>query len=93
LRNEKGFAIRADYDEPGLLVGAIRDDLPFEGYYNDDGKTEEKILRNLFKEGDVYFDTGDLLKKDKEYKLTFRYRKISVNSASYLTPSGVYIFD
>ena len=72
IRNEKGFAMKADFDEPGLLVGAIRDDLPFEGYYNDDGKTEEKILRNLFKEGDAYFDTGDLLKMDREYKLTFR---------------------
>ncbi|CAG5096614.1 Oidioi.mRNA.OKI2018_I69.XSR.g14702.t1.cds [Oikopleura dioica] len=71
IRNEKGFAMKADFDEPGLLVGAIRDDLPFEGYYNDDGKTEEKILRNLFKEGDAYFDTGDLLKMDREYKLTF----------------------
>jgi len=55
----------------GLLVGEIRDDLPFNGYYNDDKKTEDKILRDIFKKGDAYFNTGDLLKMAPDYTVRF----------------------
>ena len=71
ILNEKGRAIKADYGEPGLLIGKIRDDLPFNGYYNDQKKTDEKILKNVFKDGDSYFNTGDLLKMEKDYKIKF----------------------
>ena len=71
ILNDSGRAIKADYGEPGLLIGKIRDDLPFNGYYNDEKKTEEKILKNVFVEGDAYFNTGDLLKMEKDYKIKF----------------------
>ena len=69
ITNEKGYAIKADWGETGLLIGKIRSDLPFNGYYNDKKKSEEKLLRNVFKKGDEYFNTGDLLKRDADYKL------------------------
>ena len=52
-----------------MLVGKIRSDLPFNGYYNDEKKSDEKILKDVFKKGDQYFNTGDLLKRDADYKL------------------------
>jgi acyl-CoA synthetase (AMP-forming)/AMP-acid ligase II len=55
----------------GLLVGKIHDDFPFNGYYKDAKKTEDKILRNLFKKGDAYFNTGDMLKMAKDFTLRF----------------------
>ena len=69
ITNDKGYAIKADWGETGLLIGKIRSDLPFNGYYNDKKKSEEKLLRNVFKKGDEFFNTGDLLKRDADYKL------------------------
>ena len=55
----------------GLLIGKIRDDTPFDGYYKAEKKSQEKILKNVFKDGDLYFDSGDLLKVSKDFKLRF----------------------
>merc|ERR1711935_1227052 len=71
ITNDKGYAIKADWGETGLLIGKIRSDLPFNGYYNDQKKSDEKILKDVFKNGDQYFNTGDLLKRDADYKLRF----------------------
>ncbi len=61
IRNGKGRLIEAKKGEPGLLLGEINSDVPFEGY-SDKAKNESKIIRNAFKDGDQYFNTGDLLK-------------------------------
>ena len=37
------YAIKADWGETGLLIGKIRSDLPFNGYYNDDKKEWWKL--------------------------------------------------
>ncbi|BFM15501.1 long-chain-acyl-CoA synthetase [Maricurvus nonylphenolicus] len=61
IRNAKGRLIKAKTGEPGLLLGEITSDIPFEGY-SDKAKNESKIIRNAFKDGDQYFNTGDILK-------------------------------
>ena len=65
LRDEAGFCIRCDSGEVGALVGGISAALPFSGYTNSE-ETEKKLLRDVFKAGDSYFKTGDLLKKDAD---------------------------
>jgi len=57
----------ADDDEVGELIGEIRNDDPrfrFEGYETE-AATRKKILRDVFKKGDAWFRTGDLLKRDE----------------------------
>ncbi len=44
----------------GLLVGPITAATPFDGYA-DKKASQKKILENVFKDGDRYFNTGDLL--------------------------------
>jgi citronellyl-CoA synthetase len=44
-----------------LLLGKITRATVFEGYTNEEA-TESKILRNVFKKGDAWFNTGDLMK-------------------------------
>jgi citronellyl-CoA synthetase len=44
-----------------LSTAGCTSDVPFEGY-SDKAKNESKIIRNAFKDGDQYFNTGDLLK-------------------------------
>ncbi|ABI76300.1 very-long-chain acyl-CoA synthetase [Hyphomonas neptunium ATCC 15444] len=66
VRGPDGFCIPAADDEPGEAIGKIGDDVRqrFEGY-NDQKATEKKLLRDVFEKGDLWFRTGDLLKKDK----------------------------
>ena len=61
LRDGKGHCIKVAPGEPGLLLGKITPMTVFEGYTNKEA-TEKKILRNVFKHGDAWFNTGDLLK-------------------------------
>lgn len=61
VRDKRGHCIKARPGEPGLLVGKITQATQFEGYTSKDA-TESKILRDVFKKGDAYFNTGDLLR-------------------------------
>ncbi len=60
-RNAKGFLEKVPKGEAGLLIGEITDKTPFKGY-TDPEKTEKVILRDVFKKGDSYFNTGDLMR-------------------------------
>jgi citronellyl-CoA synthetase len=66
VRDENGFMQKVDKGESGLLVSEISDALPFVGY-TDDKETEKKIFRDVFEKGDVWFNSGDLL-RDVGYK-------------------------
>lgn len=60
--------------ETGLLVSRITDIAPFVGYANNQQQTEKKRLRNVFKKGDLYFNSGDLLRIDQENFIYFQDR-------------------
>ncbi|ODM88759.1 Long-chain fatty acid transport protein 4, partial [Orchesella cincta] len=68
VRDEKtGFAIQCKDGEPGELIGKIVDSVPmtrFDGY-TDKEASERKIARDVFKQGDKYFRSGDCLCRDK----------------------------
>tara|TARA_R110002072_G_scaffold4650_2_gene32202 strand:- start:54609 stop:56489 length:1881 start_codon:yes stop_codon:yes gene_type:complete len=66
VRHSDGFMRRVAKGESGLLLGEITDKTPFDGY-TDPQKTEEKILRNVFRNGDAWFDSGDLM-RDQGFK-------------------------
>jgi len=61
VRDRRGRCIKVARGEPGLLLGKITKLTEFEGY-TDAEATEKKILRNVFKTGDAWFNTGDLMK-------------------------------
>jgi fatty-acyl-CoA synthase len=63
LRDADGFCSLADFNEPGLLTSEINPNVVnsrFDGY-SDKESTDKKILRNVFKEGDTYFNTGQCM--------------------------------
>lgn len=63
-------------------MSKITDIAPFVGYAKNEEQTEKKRLRNVFKKGDLYFNSGDLMRIDKDNFIyfqdrvgdTFRYR-------------------
>ncbi|MFA4929917.1 MAG: long-chain-acyl-CoA synthetase [Patulibacter sp.] len=59
-RGPDGFGRRVKPGEVGLLVTKITERVPFDGY-TDAKATESKILRDLLKTGDQWFNTGDLV--------------------------------
>ncbi len=61
LRGKKGFLQKADKGEAGLLISEISAKWPFDGY-TDPAKSEAAILRDVFKKGDAWFNTGDLMR-------------------------------
>jgi fatty-acyl-CoA synthase len=69
VRNALGFCIECDDDEPGEVIGKIIKDASkpgarFEGYA-EAAESERKILHGVFEQGDAWFRTGDLMRKDK----------------------------
>ncbi|MBW4933941.1 long-chain-acyl-CoA synthetase [Marinobacter sp. F4206] len=62
VRNAKGHMEPVAKGEPGLLIGEITKKWSFEGYTQKDA-TEKSILRDAFKKGDAWFNTGDVLKE------------------------------
>lgn len=61
IRNEQGLLEKVEKGEPGLMLGKITAKSPFIGYTSKK-ETEKKVLRDVFKKGDMWFDTGDLLR-------------------------------
>ncbi|MGW8322130.1 MAG: AMP-binding protein, partial [Thermodesulfobacteriota bacterium] len=61
IRGENGFLQKVRRGESGLLLGRISKRAPFFGY-TDKKATEKKIIQNAFRDGDAWYDTGDLLR-------------------------------
>ncbi|XP_040895032.1 hsFATP2a_ACSVL_like domain-containing protein [Toxotes jaculatrix] len=74
VRNSEGLCIEAARGETGLLVGKITQRSPFVGYAGNKQQTEKKRLRDVLKKGDLYFNTGDLLRFDHENFVYFQDR-------------------
>ena len=74
LRDASGFCVRCADDEPGEALGLIgRGEgiaIRFEGYTNDE-ESERKMLRDVFAPNDVWFRTGDLMKRDAQGFFSF----------------------
>lgn len=79
-------------NEPGELLYALdphntRD--KFQGYFNNTSATDSKIARNVFKHGDAYFRSGDLVRRDSQGRWwfvdrlgdTFRWKAENVSTA------------
>jgi fatty-acyl-CoA synthase len=69
-RNEQGLCIRCAPNQPGEALGKVVNDPTgvgsrFDGYTSSEA-SEKKILRNVLEQGDAWFRTGDLLRKDEK---------------------------
>ncbi|XP_077980056.1 long-chain fatty acid transport protein 2-like [Glandiceps talaboti] len=89
IRNSKGLCIPVKLGEPGLLLSVMHNIKRYYGYQGNRQLSEQKLVRNVLKEGDVYINSGDLLILDKDYYLyffdrlgdTFRWRGENVSTS------------
>ncbi len=70
VRGPDGLCIEAEPDEVGEVIGQIVNDPSkpanrFEGYADPEA-TKKKILRDVAVKGDMWFRTGDLMRKDED---------------------------
>ena len=61
VRDTESKFIEVDEGQPGLLLVEIGPDAIYNGY-TDKKASEEKVISNVFEEGDRWFNTGDLVK-------------------------------
>jgi fatty-acyl-CoA synthase len=96
-RNSHGFCERCVANEIGEAVGLIPDTQGqragrFEGYADPEASAR-KVLRNVFKEGDAWYRTGDLMRRDERgfyYFVdrvgeTYRWKGENVSTTEVLT--------
>lgn len=61
VRDAKGWCKKVKKGEVGLLVGKITRRSPFDGY-TDAEKNKSVVMKDVFKHGDSFFNTGDLVR-------------------------------
>jgi fatty-acyl-CoA synthase len=60
LRDDNGRVRRVPAGQPGLLLSPVSRLQPFDGY-TDQESSEKKLVRNAFREGDCWFNSGDVM--------------------------------
>nr|XP_032651338.1 long-chain fatty acid transport protein 6 isoform X2 [Chelonoidis abingdonii] len=71
IRNRHGWCEKVKKGEAGLLISKVNAKNPFFGYAGSKKHTEKKLLCEVFKKGDIYFNTGDLMVQDQDNFLYF----------------------
>jgi len=100
VKGSNGFMRKVKKGQSGLLVGEITEKTPFHGY-TDPKKTEECIMRDVFKKGDAWFNTGDLM-RDLGFKHaqfvdrlgdTFRWKgeNVSTTEVEHIVDSSTHV--
>ncbi|EPS28542.1 hypothetical protein PDE_03488 [Penicillium oxalicum 114-2] len=99
LRDPKtGFVVRAKYEDGGEMIVNMPNKEGFQGYWRNDSATEKKFLRDVFKKGDLWYRSGDALRRQTDgrwYFLdrlgdTFRWKSENVATAEVSEVLGKY---
>ncbi|KAH6644999.1 AMP-binding enzyme [Truncatella angustata] len=95
-----GFASRVPYDQGGeiIVVHPSVHTPPFGGYHGNKEATEKKFVRDVFRKGDVYYRSGDALRRDSDGRWyfmdrlgdTFRWKGENVSTAEVSQVLGQY---
>lgn len=93
-----GFCKRKSYEEGSEILVAMPHESAFVGYYNNPAATESRFERNVFKKGDLYYRTGDALRRDKDGRWffldrlgdTFRWKSENVSTAEVSEALGSF---
>lgn len=93
-----GFVKRNSYSEGGEILVGVPTEQAFAGYHNNPSATAKKFERNVFKDGDLYYRSGDALRRDDDGRWffldrlgdTFRWKSENVSTAEVAEVIGKY---
>jgi acyl-CoA synthetase (AMP-forming)/AMP-acid ligase II len=93
-----GFAKRTSYDEGGEMIVKVPNKEAFQGYWRAQSATDKKFAANVFKKGDVYYRSGDALRRNPDGRWffldrlgdTFRWKSENVSTAEVAECLGRY---
>ena len=95
---QTGFAIRMPYEIGGEILFRLENEAAFVGYWKNQEATEKKFARDVFRKGDLWYRSGDSLKRDKDGTWsfldrlgdTFRWKGENVSTAEVSECLGRY---
>ncbi|KAH8654861.1 hypothetical protein BGZ61DRAFT_541202 [Ilyonectria robusta] len=96
-----GRCRKARSGEPGEMLFQLPSKNPFkrfQGYYNNPAATESKVVRDVFRVGDIWFRTGDVVRWDSDGRVffhdrigdTFRWKSENVSTAEVSHALGLH---
>ena len=93
-----GFGKRKSYEEGGEILVKVPNEAAFQGYWDSHEATSKKFERNLFKKGDLYYRTGDALRRTQDGRWffldrlgdTFRWKGENVSTAEVAKVVGEF---
>lgn len=95
---QTGLAIVMPLDVGGELLFRLESEASFVGYYKNPEATEKKFARNVLRQGDLFYRSGDSLKRTPDGKWsfldrlgdTFRWKGENVSTAEVSEVLGRY---
>lgn len=96
-----GLCRRSKTDEPGELIFRLPADnvhKRFQGYYRNEKATKSKIMRDVFRRGDAWFRTGDVMRESADGMIyfhdrigdTFRWKSENVSTTEVAHVVGLH---
>ena len=93
-----GFAKRKPYEVGGEIIVQLPTEKAFVGYYNNPEATNKMFERNVFKKGDLFYRTGDALRRTEDGRWffldrlgdTYRWKSENVSTAEVSEVLGGY---
>ncbi|KAF2454740.1 hypothetical protein BDY21DRAFT_352613 [Lineolata rhizophorae] len=91
-----GWAIRKPYEEGGEILVACPSEKAFVGYWRNPEATSKRFVKNVFKKGDMWYRTGDALRRTSDGRWyfmdrlgdTFRWKSENVSTSEVATVFG-----
>jgi acyl-CoA synthetase (AMP-forming)/AMP-acid ligase II len=80
-----GFAYRQLYETGGEIIVQVADVNVFAGYHNNPEATMKKFERNVFKKGDLWYRSGDALRRTGDGRWYFMEYEISLSKCPVFT--------
>jgi acyl-CoA synthetase (AMP-forming)/AMP-acid ligase II len=93
-----GFVTRNSYTDGGEILVQVPSEAAFAGYHNNPDATAKKFERNVFKKGDLYYRSGDALRRDDDGRWffldrlgdTYRWKSENVSTAEVAEVLGAF---
>ncbi|CZR51518.1 related to very long-chain fatty acyl-CoA synthetase FAT1 [Phialocephala subalpina] len=93
-----GFAYRQPYETGGEMIVQVPSEEVFAGYYNNPEATAKKFERNVFKKGDLWYRSGDALRRAPDGRWyfmdrlgdTYRWKGENISTAEVAEVLGKY---